>query len=115
MGETLYQWLLGQKQWYQQENEEDLRTELDLLEEKREKAAQRVVVYQQRMAGYYDAQVKPRSFRPDDLVLGKLGPNWEGPYKILRHTKTEAYRIATLRGKEVPNSWNAEHLKKYYI
>jgi hypothetical protein len=107
-----------------QDNEEDLRTELDLLEEKREAAAARTAVYQQRMAKYFDATVKPRSFRPDDLVLrkvdptgkkiGKLGPNWEGPYRVLSHSKGGSYRLTTLRGKHVPNPWNAEHLKKYY-
>ena len=33
-------------------NQEELRTDLDLLEEKRDKASQMVAVYQQRMARY---------------------------------------------------------------
>lgn len=97
-----------------QKNDEDLRTELDLVKEKRDAAATKVAVYQQRVAKYYDAQVKPRSFQPGDLVLrkvdptgkkvGKLRPNWEGSYKILRHTKYGAYNLVTMKGKEVPNS-----------
>ncbi|XP_058185734.1 uncharacterized protein LOC131302960 [Rhododendron vialii] len=112
-----------------QENQEDLRAELDLLEETRETAMAKIAIYQQRMVKYHEAQVRPRSFRTGDLVLrkvdptgkkvGKLDPNWkgpyqEGPYQVLHHVKAGAYRLATLRGKELPNSWNAEHLKKYY-
>ncbi|XP_058202887.1 uncharacterized protein LOC131317345 [Rhododendron vialii] len=107
-----------------QENQEDLRAELDLLEETRETAMAKTAVYQQRMVKYHEAQVRPRDFRTGDLVLskvdptgkkvGKLDPNWEGPYQVLHHVKAGAYKLATLRGKELPNSWNAEHLKKYY-
>ena len=71
-------------------SQEELRTDLDLLEEKRDKASQRIAVYQQRMARYYNSTVKAKTFQPGDLVLckvdptgkriGKLGPNWDGPY-----------------------------------
>ena len=72
-------------------NEEILRMNLDLLEERRERALKRVEDYHKKIAKYYDRRVRPRSFRPSDLVLkkllparkdpthGKLGPNWEGP------------------------------------
>ena len=73
-------------------NQEELRTDLDLLEEKRDRASQRVVVYQQRISKYYNSTVKAKAFQPGDLVLrkvdptgqriGKLGPNWEGPYQV---------------------------------
>lgn len=52
-----------------QNNEDDLRKKLDLIEEKREVAAAKVVVYQQRMAMYLDFLVKPKDFRTGDLVL----------------------------------------------
>ena len=75
-------------------NEESLRLNLDLLEEKREQALKHAEDYQQKTARYYDRKVRPNSFKPGDLVLkkllparkdlthGKLGPNWEGPYII---------------------------------
>ena len=68
-------------------NEESLRLNLDLLEEKREQALKRAEDYQRKTARYYDRKVKPNSFKSDDLVLkkilparkdpthGKLGPN----------------------------------------
>ena len=75
-------------------NEETLRLNLDLLEDKREQALKRSENYQRKIARYYDRKVRPNSFKPDDLVLkklllarkdpthGKLGPNWEGPYIV---------------------------------
>ena len=40
------------------ENEGQLRLNLDLLDEAREKAARRIALYQGRMARYYNAKVK---------------------------------------------------------
>ena len=74
-----------------EQNEEALRLNLDLLDEKREQVLQCTEDYQRKTTRYYDQKVKPRSYRPGDLVLkkllparknpthGKLGPNWEGP------------------------------------
>ena len=72
-------------------NEEALRLNLDLLDEKRDQVLKRTKDYQRKTTGYYDQKVKPRSYKCGDLVLkkllparkdpthGKLGPNWEGP------------------------------------
>ena len=72
-------------------NEESLRLNLHLLEEKQEQALKRTEDYQRKTARYYDRKVRPNSFKPGDLVLKKLppsrkdlthwklGPNWEGP------------------------------------
>ena len=71
-----------------------MRMQLDLLDEVRATAEQRIARYQDLMAKHYNAKVKPRHFQIGDLVLrkvttatkdpaqGKLGPNLEGPYKI---------------------------------
>ena len=75
-------------------NEEALRLNLDLLEEKCEQVLRRVEDFHRKVARYYDRKVNPKSYKPGDLVLkkllperkdpthGKLGPNWEGPYII---------------------------------
>ena len=75
-------------------NEEVLPLTLDLLEEKREHVLKRMEDYHRKTSRYYDQRVKPRSYKPGDLVLkkllparkdpghGKLGPNWEGPYIV---------------------------------
>ena len=69
------------------DNEEQLRLNLDLIEEVRIDAEQRTTKYKNLMARQYDAMVKPRWFNIGDLVLKrvslatknpahrKLGPN----------------------------------------
>ena len=86
-------------------NEEVLRLNLDLLEEKREQVLKRVENYHRKIARYYDRRVRPRSYKPGDLVLkklllarkdpthGKLGPNWEGPYIISRVVRPSNYEL----------------------
>uniref|UniRef100_A0A2N9H5N8 Uncharacterized protein n=1 Tax=Fagus sylvatica TaxID=28930 RepID=A0A2N9H5N8_FAGSY len=108
------------------ENEGQLRLNLDLLDETRERAARRITLYQGRMARYYNAKVKLRRFEVGDWVLrkvtqatkdpsqGKLGPNWEGPYKIIQYYRRGTYHMEDRHGKKLPHLWNAEHLKKYY-
>jgi ribonuclease HI len=110
----------------ERENEGQLRLNLDLLDETRERAARRIALYQGRMARYYNAKVKLRRFEVGDWVLrkvtqatkdpsqGKLGPNWEGPYKIIQYYRRGTYHLEDRHGKKLPHPWNAEHLKKYY-
>ena len=50
-------------------NEEALRLNLNLLDEKREQVLKRTEDYQRKTARYYDRKVKPRSYKPGDLVL----------------------------------------------
>ena len=80
----------------EEHNEEALRLNLDLLDEKRERVLKRTEDYQRKTARYYDRKVKPMSYKPGDLVLkkilparkdpthGKIGPNWEDPYIVSR-------------------------------
>ena len=68
-------------------NKEVLCLNLDLLEEKREQVMKRIEDYHRKTASNYDRRVKPRNYKPGDLVLkklllarndpthGKLGPN----------------------------------------
>ena len=75
-------------------NEEAMRLQLDLVDEVWAIAEQRLARYQNLMAKHYNSNVKHRDFQVGDLVLrkemdatrdplqGKLGPNWERPYRI---------------------------------
>ena len=106
-------------------HEEILRLNLDLLEEKSECALKRAEDYHRKTGKYYDRRVRPRSFRPGDLVLkkllparkdathGKLGPNWEGPYVVSRIVRLGNYKLKTEEGKTLPYSWSAEHLRRF--
>ena len=86
-------------------NEEALRLNLDLLEEKREQVLKRIEDYHRKTARYYDRRVKPKNYKPGDLVLkklllarkdptqGKLGPNWEGPYIVSHIVQSSNYEL----------------------
>ena len=78
------------------------------------------------MTKHYNSKVKHRDFQVGDLVLrkvmdttrdtsqGKLGPNWEGPYRIASWHRKDTYHLETLDGQKLHHPWNTEHLKKYY-
>ncbi|XP_076919340.1 uncharacterized protein LOC143580108 [Bidens hawaiensis] len=105
--------------------EEDLRLNLNLVEERREEAARREVEYKKKMERYYNARDIEVWFKKGDWVLreneasrkedkGKLGPKREGPYQVIWAGENRAYRLAELIGKEIPRTWNSMQLRKYY-
>ena len=108
------------------DNDEQLTRNLHLIEEKRENAMVQLAYYQQKLKQSYDANVKLRPFAPGDLVLlkvvgaaknpawGKLGPNWEGPYRITSKAGIGAYFLEDLDEYVVPRPWNVNNLKRYY-
>ena len=110
----------------EEHNDEALRLNLELLDEKREQVQRRTEEYQRKTARYYNQRVKPRSYMLGDLVLKKLlparknpthrklGPNWEGPYIITRVVRPGNYELQTEEGKILQHTWNAEHLKRFY-
>ena len=107
-------------------NDEAMRLQLDLVDEVRATTEQRLARYQNLMAKHYNSRVRHRDFQVEDLVLrkvtgatrdpseGKLGPNWEGPYRITLWQRKGTYHLETLDGQKLHHPWNTEHLKKYY-
>ncbi|GKB31392.1 hypothetical protein Tco_0870793 [Tanacetum coccineum] len=80
------------------ENEDELRLNMDLLTERREATTIREANYKTKMKQYYNQKVRLMSFKTDEYVYqrneasrvedqGKLGPKWKGPYRA-----TEAYQ-----------------------
>ena len=55
-----------------EENEEQLRLNLDLIDKVRMDVEQRIARYKNLMARQYDAMVKPRHFNIGDLVLKRV-------------------------------------------
>ena len=74
----------------------------------------------------YDSSVKLRPLNLGDLVLrkvvgtsknstwGKLGPNWEGLYRITLVAGVGAYFLEDLDEKVMPRPWNVNNLRRYY-
>ncbi|XP_076905548.1 uncharacterized protein LOC143561314 [Bidens hawaiensis] len=109
----------------EQENENDLRLNLNFTEERREAAARREVDYKKAIEKYYNSRVREVKFKVGDLVLrenvasrqerqGKLGPRWEGPYQVIWAGDKGSYKLAYHTGEEVRRTWNAMQLRKYY-
>ena len=99
---------------------------LDLIEERRESAMVQLVYYQHKLKQGYDTNVKLRPLAVEDLGLrkvlgttknstwGKLGPNWEGPYRITSVAGIGVYYLEDLDEKVVLHPWNVNNLKRYY-
>ena len=108
------------------DNTEQLRLNLDLIDKVRMDAEYRTAKYRNLMARQYDAMVKLRCFNIGDLVLkkvslatkdpthGKLGPNREGPYRVINCKRQGPYYLEALDGRKLEHPWNVEHLRRYY-
>ncbi|XP_071688245.1 uncharacterized protein [Rutidosis leptorrhynchoides] len=82
-------------------NDEALCENLNLIEERRLMAAIREANNKQQIANIAEK-------------LGKLGPNWEGPYKVVAINAAGSYKHANIEGRNLPNVWHAALLKRYY-
>ena len=103
-----------------------LEKSLDLIEEQRENAMVQLAYYQHKLKQGYDSNVKIRPLALGDLVLrkvlgaiknlawGKLGPNWEGSYRITLVAGVGAYYFEDLEEKAVPRPWNVNNLRMHY-
>ena len=60
------------KNYAEEKNEEAIRLQLDLVDEVRATAEQRLVRYQNLMAKHYNSNVKHKDFQVGDLVLRKV-------------------------------------------
>ncbi|XP_070049792.1 uncharacterized protein [Nicotiana tomentosiformis] len=110
----------------EESNNESMLINLELLEEHMDLARVRMVAQKQRMERYYNRRANFRYFKVGDLVLrkvtqntrelnaGKLGPMWEGPYRISAITGKGSYEVENQNGDKLPSNWNVAHFKRYY-
>jgi hypothetical protein len=45
----------------------------------------------------------------------KLSQTWEGPYQVVEVTRPRSYRLQREDGSKVPNSWNDDQLRPFYV
>ncbi|GJR80592.1 hypothetical protein Tco_0151377 [Tanacetum coccineum] len=81
-------------------NDQELRLNLDLLDERREIAAIR------------EARRNEVSRAAN---IGKLGPTWEGPYKVIQSFQSGAYKLSNMEREEIPRTWHACNLRRCYM
>ncbi|GJY17190.1 reverse transcriptase domain-containing protein [Tanacetum coccineum] len=84
------------------QNDEALEINLDLLEERREQAAIRDLMYWNNDANHAEDG-------------RKLGPKWEGPYHVTEALRRGAYKLRDHNGKLLSQTWNVHNLKKCYV
>ena len=107
-------------------NDDEINLNINLLEERREMAAIREAKYKRKVEQYYNRRVKPESFRVGDFVYrkneasrvedqGKLGPNWEGPYRIAEAYQHGTYKLQAMDDTIIPRTWHAMNLKKCFM
>ncbi|XP_074323623.1 uncharacterized protein LOC141660530 [Apium graveolens] len=106
-------------------NIEGLKTNLELLDEVRDRAVEKMENYKEKTNLYFAKKAKIREYEVGDLVLrdteasdptnqGKLQPNWEGPYIVKEVLRPGTYKLNYLSGTEVPNNWHRARLRKFY-
>jgi hypothetical protein len=104
-------------------SEDSRRVDIDSLEEARYAALVQSARYLEGIRRYHDRNVKERSFNVGDLVLRRiqnteglheLSSPWEGPFTVAKVTGSGSYRLQTLEGEDVNNSWNVDQLCRFY-
>ncbi|XP_070055310.1 uncharacterized protein [Nicotiana tomentosiformis] len=107
------------------QNDDSRRQKLDEVEERRDMAYIRMVVQKQQAKSHYNKKAKIMPLKVRDYVLkaktqarkdpreGKIGTNWDGPYKIVATTSKGSFTLETIEGKRLPNNWNITHLKYF--
>jgi hypothetical protein len=97
--------------------------DIDVLEKERLNTVIQSARYQQTLRCYHDKVVRHRSFAVGDLVLRrilmgegrhKLSPLWEGQFIVSEVTRSGSYWLTQMDDTEMGNSWNIEHLRKFY-
>ena len=101
-----------------EKNDQLLYKHLDLIEENRDNTAVKLANYQQKISRGYNKGVKSKEFISGDLVLrkvvgntqdpsmGKLGPTWEGPYRVTSIMGIGAYWLEDLDERPMAMPWN---------
>jgi hypothetical protein len=104
-------------------SEDSRGVDIDGLEEARCAALVQSATYLEGIRCYHGRNVKERSFNVGDLVLRriqnteglhKLSSHWEGPFTVAKVTELGSYRLQTLEGEDVNNSWNVDQLCRFY-
>nr|GEV44555.1 reverse transcriptase domain-containing protein [Tanacetum cinerariifolium] len=99
----------------QTENDEGLPLNLDILEERKEKAAVREAKRKAKLENYYNAKVRNTAFRPGDFIYRnneashakeseKLSPKWEGPYEVVEALWKGVYKLMNESGDILPST-----------
>jgi hypothetical protein len=80
--------------------------------------------YQAEIIKWRDRKVWLKNIKPGHLVLqrvanpdtvGKLQLKWEGPFLVVSSSRPGSYRLKDMDDNDIPKSWNADELRRYYV
>jgi hypothetical protein len=103
--------------------EANQKVEKDIIELTILEAAENIEKYKKETKTWKDRKVVRKDIKTGDLVLkikknrenpGKLQEPWEGPFIAKETSMPGAFRLLSQTGEELPYSWNADSLKRYY-
>jgi hypothetical protein len=102
----------------------DHSVEKDAIEGIRLQAVENINKYQAETIKWRDRKVRLKNIEPRHLVLrrianpetvGKLQLKWEGPFLVASSSRPGSYRLKDMDDNDIPRSWNADELRRYYV
>jgi hypothetical protein len=106
------------------EDEADCSVAKDAIEGIRLQAVENINKYQAETIKWRDRKVRLKNIKPGHLVVrrvanpdtvGKLQLKWEGPFLVLSSSRPGSYRLKDMNDNDIPRSWNADELRRYYV
>jgi hypothetical protein len=106
------------------EDEVDLQITKGTIEGTRLQAIEHINKYQSKTIKWHDRKVRLKNIKLGHLVLrrianpntvGKLQLKWEGPFLVVSSSRPGSYRLKDMDDNDIPRSWNADELRRYYV
>jgi hypothetical protein len=106
------------------EDEADYQVTKDTIEGTRLQAIEHINKYQVETIKWHDRKVRLKNIKLGHLVLrrvanpdtmGKLQLKWEGPFLVVSSSRPGSYRLKDMDDNDIPRSWNADELRRYYV
>jgi hypothetical protein len=106
------------------EDKADYQVTKDTKEGTRLQAIEHINKYQAKTIKWCDRKVRLKNIKLRHLVLrrvanpdtvGKLQLKWEGPFLVVSSSRPGSYRLKDMDGNDIPRSWNADELQRYYV
>jgi hypothetical protein len=96
----------------------------DTIEGTRLQVVENIYKYQAETIKWRDRKVRLKNIKPGHLVLrrvanpdtvGKLQLKWEEPFLVVSSSRPSSYRLKDMDDNDIPRSWNADELRRYYV
>jgi hypothetical protein len=98
----------------------------DTIKGTRLQAVENINKYQAGTIKWRDRKVRLKNIKPGHLVLrrvnnpnpdivGKLQLKWEGPFLVVSSSRPGSYKLKDMDDNDIPRSWNADELRRYYV